>query len=63
MQLEVIFWTRALWVFPLRRQNTAIILIEKLGKNDSFMLAARNYVEETLICAELVKLMPKSLAP
>ncbi|KAI0870674.1 cytochrome P450 [Hypoxylon argillaceum] len=43
--------------------NSRSFFGQELCKNDSFMLAARNYVEETLICAELVKLMPKSLAP
>jgi hypothetical protein len=34
-----------------------------IGKNEPFMLAARYYIEETLICAEIVKLMPKFMAP
>jgi hypothetical protein len=34
-----------------------------LVKDEKFMKAALGYVEETLVNAELVKLLPKSLAP
>lgn len=30
--------------------------------NEKFLASALNYVEETLMCAEIVKLLPKRLA-
>ncbi|KAK8001020.1 hypothetical protein PG991_013242, partial [Apiospora marii] len=36
---------------------------EELAKNEPFMLAARSYIEETLLCAELVKVLPKFMGP
>ncbi|KAI1121769.1 cytochrome P450 [Nemania abortiva] len=36
---------------------------EELAKNEAFMIAALSYVEETLICAEIVRLVPKFMAP
>jgi hypothetical protein len=33
------------------------------GTNAKFLVQALDYVEETLLCAEIVKLLPKSLAP
>ncbi|KAI5865350.1 cytochrome P450 [Durotheca rogersii] len=34
-----------------------------VAKNEPFMVAALAYIEETLLCAEAVKLLPKSVAP
>lgn len=34
-----------------------------LAKDERFMRCARAYVEETLICAEVVRLLPQFLAP
>ncbi|KAI1172625.1 cytochrome P450 [Nemania sp. FL0916] len=36
---------------------------KELGMNEVFLASALNYVEETLLCAEFVKLLPKGLAP
>ncbi|RYP47466.1 hypothetical protein DL769_011311 [Monosporascus sp. CRB-8-3] len=36
---------------------------KELTKDGSFMLSALAYIEETLICAEIVRLAPKPLAP
>ncbi|RYC65201.1 hypothetical protein CHU98_g963 [Xylaria longipes] len=35
---------------------------KELGSNEEFLISALDYVEETLMCAEIVKLLPKSLA-
>ncbi|TRX96846.1 hypothetical protein FHL15_002152 [Xylaria flabelliformis] len=36
---------------------------KELGTNEKFLISALDYVEETLMCAEIVKLLPKKLAP
>ncbi|KAI0546096.1 cytochrome P450 [Xylaria curta] len=36
---------------------------KELGTNEKFLVSALDYVEETLTCAEIVKLLPKKLAP
>lgn len=33
------------------------------AKNDAFMTSALKYVEETLVCAEIVRLVPRFIAP
>lgn len=38
-------------------------LTEQPAKDERFMTSALAYVEETLICAEIVRLVPKFLAP
>ncbi|KAI3319097.1 cytochrome P450 [Xylariaceae sp. AK1471] len=43
--------------------NSRSFFGKELCNNEPFMLAARNYVEETLICAEVVKLVPKIMSP
>jgi hypothetical protein len=43
--------------------STSDLLIEPLAKYDEFMHAGLSYVEETLICAEIVRLTPNFLAP
>lgn len=49
---------------PLELHSLALLMPSLVtGKNEPFMLAARHYIEETLICAEIVKLMPGLMAP
>jgi len=43
--------------------NARSLFGEDLIKNDKFMTSALGYVEETLVNAEIVKLLPKFLAP
>ncbi|KAI1412118.1 cytochrome P450 [Hypoxylon sp. FL1857] len=43
--------------------NAVSFFGEDLAKNEQFMVSALAYVEETLICAEIVKLVPKFLGP
>ncbi|KAK7710088.1 hypothetical protein SLS63_013054 [Diaporthe eres] len=42
--------------------NAVSFFGKDLAKNEQFMKSALDYVEETLICAEIVKLLPTSLA-
>ncbi|KAK2745535.1 hypothetical protein FQN57_003660 [Myotisia sp. PD_48] len=43
--------------------NAASFFGKDLVTNEAFMLSALAYIEETLICAEIVRLVPKFLAP
>ncbi|KAK9792200.1 putative Cytochrome P450 [Seiridium cardinale] len=43
--------------------NARSLFGEELAKNESFMASALGYVEETLLNAEIVRLLPKPLAP
>lgn len=64
-------WVSILWrktfhidSILLRFSNfkTGVTYIYK-GTNEEFITSALSYVEETLLCAEIVKLLPKRLAP
>ncbi|POS73986.1 ent-kaurene oxidase [Diaporthe helianthi] len=43
--------------------NAVSFFGEEMAKNEQFMESALNYVEATLICAEIIKLLPRFLAP
>ncbi|KAF1852230.1 cytochrome P450 [Cucurbitaria berberidis CBS 394.84] len=43
--------------------NSLSFFGEELAKNETFMKAALSYVEETLLIAEIVRLLPRFLAP
>jgi hypothetical protein len=43
--------------------NAAAIFGMEIAQDEEFQSSALAYVEETLVNAEIVKLMPKSLAP
>ncbi|KAF3060320.1 Ent-kaurene oxidase [Daldinia childiae] len=43
--------------------NAVSFFGKDLAKNESFMESALAYIEETLICAEIVRLVPRLLAP
>jgi hypothetical protein len=34
-----------------------------VAKDEGFMISALAYIEETLLCAEVVRLLPKFMAP
>ncbi|KAI1375702.1 cytochrome P450 [Hypoxylon crocopeplum] len=43
--------------------NAVSFFGKELAKNEQFMISALEYIEETLICAEVVRLLPKPLVP
>ncbi|CAG9998323.1 unnamed protein product [Clonostachys byssicola] len=43
--------------------NAVSFFGKDLAKNDAFMESALEYIEQTLICAEIVRLLPKFMAP
>ncbi|KAI2470639.1 cytochrome P450 [Annulohypoxylon bovei var. microspora] len=43
--------------------NAVSFFGKDIAKNESFMVSALAYIEETLICAEIVRLTPKFLSP
>ncbi|KAI2618907.1 cytochrome P450 [Hypoxylon sp. NC1633] len=43
--------------------NAVSFFGKELAKNEGFMISALEYIEETLICAEIVRLLPKPLVP
>ncbi|KAI1306229.1 cytochrome P450 [Xylaria venustula] len=53
----IIKGTHTFAVYPI------IVKLVILSNNGVFMEAARMYVEETLVCAEMVKLVPKFMSP
>ncbi|KAI1132438.1 cytochrome P450 [Nemania abortiva] len=43
--------------------NAVSFFGKDLAKNDQFLVSALAYIEETLMCAEIVRLLPKAAAP
>jgi cytochrome P450 len=43
--------------------NAVSFFGKDLAKNDAFMVSALKYIEETLICAEIVRVLPKFMRP
>lgn len=43
--------------------NAVSFFGKDLAKNEHFLVSALAYVEETLVCAEVVRLIPEFMAP
>ncbi|KAL7621976.1 hypothetical protein AAE478_007477 [Parahypoxylon ruwenzoriense] len=60
--------TRHISVYPMITKlvvlsNAVSFFGEDLAKNEDFMTSALQYIEQTLVCAEIVRLVPRFLAP
>lgn len=43
--------------------NALAFFGKDLAKNEAFMVSALAYIEDTLMCAELVRLLPRFMVP
>ncbi|KAJ0418881.1 cytochrome P450 [Aspergillus carlsbadensis] len=43
--------------------NAVSFFGEYLARNETFMVAALQYIEETILCAEILRLLPRALTP
>lgn len=43
--------------------NAVSFFGKDLAKDEEFMVSALEYIEQTLICSEIVRLLPKFMAP
>lgn len=48
---------------PARLIPVSMLTIIMTAKNEAFMESALTYIEETFVCAEIVRLLPKFMSP